>query len=128
MDGPHQRMDCISHISFEETQELVLDRDTIDFLRMKTMTITIAYGVFTLHMSNDLKINSRPRVAEVRPNSPTHKFEVKIQLVRNLRVKKLSSAYGVRLETLSTRTVSLYAYVKIGKADRGNYKNNKNSF
>ncbi|GFS08663.1 hypothetical protein ElyMa_006600500, partial [Elysia marginata] len=32
------------------------------------------------------------------------------------------------IETLSTRTVAHYAYVKIGKADQGNYKNNETSF
>ncbi|GFS27019.1 endonuclease-reverse transcriptase [Elysia marginata] len=32
------------------------------------------------------------------------------------------------IETLSTRTVSQYAYVKIGKADQGNYKNKETSF
>ncbi|GFS24152.1 hypothetical protein ElyMa_001656500 [Elysia marginata] len=32
------------------------------------------------------------------------------------------------VKPLSTRTVSHYAYVKIGKADQGNYKNNETSF
>ncbi|GFR73394.1 hypothetical protein ElyMa_005728900 [Elysia marginata] len=38
-----------------------------------------------------------PRVAGVRSNSPTHKFDVKPHLLRSLLVKKVSSKYGVRL-------------------------------
>ncbi|GFR89384.1 hypothetical protein ElyMa_000793500 [Elysia marginata] len=47
----------------------------LDFMLMKTITTTEAFTVSTLQQSIYLKINSRPRVVEARPDSPTHKFD-----------------------------------------------------
>ncbi|GFS04755.1 hypothetical protein ElyMa_001183400 [Elysia marginata] len=63
-------------------------------MRMKTITVTKTYSVSALQLSNHLKINCRPRVAEFRPNSPTYKSDVKPHLLRSLLVKKLSFMYG----------------------------------
>ncbi|GFS15486.1 hypothetical protein ElyMa_001450500 [Elysia marginata] len=56
-------------------------------------------GLPCLHLPavNYLKTNSRPRVAEVRPNSAIHKFGVKPHFLRSLLVSKFSSMYGVKL-------------------------------